>query len=356
MRAGEVFGFLGPNGAGKTTTIRMLLDLIRPSSGTAQVLGRDAQKDGVELRRLVGYVPGELALYGNLTGRENLRFLGSLRGGTDWPLVDELAERLTCDLARKVRELSTGNKRKVALIQAFMHRPDLLILDEPTSGLDPLVQHEFYGMLDEVRARGRAVFLSSHLLPEVQRVCDRVGFVRDGRLLAVEDVASIAGKAVHEIEITFTDGAGRRWFGALPGVSDLAIDGATVRFRLSGSFDPILKEAAAHSVLSLTSREPDLEDVFLAHYGDAGNGHRAKEGDGTAAGDPGAQRAEAPSAAGAGTGSRALGRKEEPCSVASSPKGSATSAARCSPGSWASRLTWRCSAPSSRRCTRAPAV
>jgi ABC-2 type transport system ATP-binding protein len=282
VRRGEVFGFLGPNGAGKTTTIRVLLDLIRPSSGSAQVLGLDTRSEGVELRRRIGYVPGELALYGPLTGRENLRFLGSLRGSVDWPLVDELAERLSCDLARKVRELSTGNKRKVALIQALMHRPDLLILDEPTSGLDPLVQHEFYGLLDEVRAEGRAVFLSSHLLPEVQRVCDRVAFVRDGRLLAVEDVAAIAGKAVHEVEITFADAPAAGRFGALPGVSDVAIDGATVRFRLSGSFDPILKEAAAHTVLSLTSREPDLEDVFLAHYGDTGNGQRAKEDDGPA--------------------------------------------------------------------------
>jgi ABC-2 type transport system ATP-binding protein len=281
VRAGEVFGFLGPNGAGKTTTIRVLLDLIRPSSGTARVLGRDAQRDGVELRRSVGYVPGELALYGHLTGAENLRFLAALRHGVDWKIVDTLAERLTCDLARKVRELSTGNKRKVALIQAFMHRPGLLILDEPTSGLDPLVQHEFYGMLDEVRAEGRAVFLSSHMLPEMQRVCDRVAFVRDGRLLAVEDVAAIAGKAVHEIEITFADAdvpAGQR-FAALPGVSDLAVEGATLRFRLSGPFDPILKEAAAHTVLSLTSREPDLEDVFLAYYGTTGSGGRGMDGD-----------------------------------------------------------------------------
>ena len=277
VRRGEVFGFLGPNGAGKTTTIRVLLDLIRPSSGSAHVLGLDTRSQGVQLRRKVGYVPGELALYGQLTGRENLRFLGALRGEVDWPLVDELAERLSCDLTRKVRELSTGNKRKVALIQAFMHRPDLLILDEPTSGLDPLVQHEFYGLLEEVRAEGRAVFLSSHMLPEVQRICDRVAFVRDGRLLAVEDVATIAGKAVHEIEITFGDASAAGRFGALPGVSDVAIDGATVRFRLSGSFDPILKEAAAHSVLSFTSREPDLEDVFLAHYGDSGDGHRATE-------------------------------------------------------------------------------
>jgi ABC-2 type transport system ATP-binding protein len=279
VRRGEVFGFLGPNGAGKTTTIRVLLDLIRPSSGSAQVLGLDTRSQGIELRRRVGYVPGELALYGRLTGRENLRFLGALRGSVDWPLVDELAERLACDLTRKVRELSTGNKRKVALIQAFMHRPDLLILDEPTSGLDPLVQHQFYGMLDEARAEGRAVFLSSHQLPEVQRVCGRVAFVRDGRLLAVEDVAAVAGKAVHEVEITFAEAPAVGPFSVLPGVSDLSLVGETLRFKLSGTFDPVLKEAAAHTVVSLSSREPDLEDVFLAYYGDSGNGRRSKDGE-----------------------------------------------------------------------------
>lgn len=279
VRMGEVFGFLGPNGAGKTTTIRVLLDLIRPSSGSAHLLGLDTRSQGIEARRRIGYVPGELALYGRLTGRENLRFLGSLRGRVDWPLVDELAERLSCDLTRKVRELSTGNKRKVALIQAFMHRPDLLILDEPTSGLDPLVQHQFYSMLDEVRAGGRAVFLSSHQLPEVQRVCSRVAFVRDGRLLAVEDVAAVAGKAVHEVEITFAEAPAVDRFRVLPGVSDLSLIGATLRFKLSGPFDPVLKEAAAHTVVSLSSREPDLEDVFLAYYGDSGDGRRSKDGE-----------------------------------------------------------------------------
>jgi ABC-2 type transport system ATP-binding protein len=307
VRKGEVFGFLGPNGAGKTTTIRMLLDLIRPSSGSAHVLGLDTSTQGVQLRRSVGYVPGELALYGHLTGKENLRFLGSLRGSIDWSLVDELAERLSCDLARKVRELSTGNKRKVAIIQAFMHRPELLILDEPTSGLDPLVQHEFYALINEVVAGGRAVFLSSHQLPEVQRVCDRVAFVRDGRLLAVEGVAAVAGKAVHEIEITFADAPAADRFGALPGVSGMAADGATLRFKLSGPFDPVLKEAAAHTVLSLTSREPDLEDVFLAYYGDAGNGGRGADGDRPvkATGARGRFRRRAPAAGSAGRGHHA---------------------------------------------------
>ena len=165
VRTGEVFGFLGPNGAGKTTTIRVLLDLIRPTSGRALVLGRDSRRETLAIQARSGYLPGELSLYPNLTGRETLRYLANLRGGVDWDYVAELTERLDCDLERKVADLSTGNKRKIGLIQAFMHRPELLILDEPTSGLDPLVQHEFYHLLDEARDAGQTVFLSSHVLP-----------------------------------------------------------------------------------------------------------------------------------------------------------------------------------------------
>ena len=200
-----MFGFLGPNGAGKTTTIRVLLDLIRPTSGRALVLGRDSRRETLAIQARSGYLPGELSLYPNLTGRETLRYLANLRGGVDWDYVAALTERLDCDLERKVADLSTGNKRKVGLIQAFMHRPELLILDEPTSGLDPLVQHEFYHLLDEARDAGQTVFLSSHVLPEVQRVCDRVAFVREGELVAVEDVAELMGRAVREIEVVFAE-------------------------------------------------------------------------------------------------------------------------------------------------------
>ncbi len=181
VRTGEVFGFLGPNGAGKTTTIRLLLDLIRPTAGRALVLGRDSHRDTLAIQARSGYLPGELSLYPNLTGRETLRYLANLRGGADWDRVTELCDRLDCDLGRKVADLSTGNKRKLGLVQAFMHRPELLILDEPTSGLDPLVQHEFYALVDGARDAGQTVFLSSHVLPEVQRVCDRVAFIREGR-------------------------------------------------------------------------------------------------------------------------------------------------------------------------------
>jgi ABC-2 type transport system ATP-binding protein len=184
VEAGEVFGYLGPNGAGKTTTIRLLLDLIRPTRGTARLFGLDARRDGTAARRRIGYLPGELALDPRMTGRNALGLLGRLRGPVDWPEVQRLAERLGCDLSRRVGALSHGNRQKLGLIQAFMHRPELLVLDEPTLGLDPLVQHEFYLMVEEARAAGRTVFISSHVLPEVERLCDRVAIIRAGRLAA----------------------------------------------------------------------------------------------------------------------------------------------------------------------------
>ena len=269
VRTGEVFGFLGPNGAGKTTTIRVLLDLIRPTAGRVLVLGRDSRRETLAIQARSGYLPGELSLYPNLTGRETLRYLASLRGGVDWDYVAALTERLDCDLERKVADLSTGNRRKIGLIQAFMHRPELLILDEPTSGLDPLVQHEFYHLLDEVRDAGQTVFLSSHVLPEVQRVCDRVAFVREGRLVAVEDVAELMGRAVREIEVVFAEPVPPSSFENVPGVTRVLADGkdaTTLRLTVTGSLDPAVKALAAHPVVDLISQLPDLEDVFMTFY------------------------------------------------------------------------------------------
>jgi beta-exotoxin I transport system ATP-binding protein len=274
VRTGEVFGFLGPNGAGKTTTIRVLLDLIRPTSGRALVLGRDSHRETLAIQERSGYLPGELSLYPDLTGRETLRYLANLRGGVDWDYVAALTERLDCDLDRKVADLSTGNKRKVGLIQAFMHRPELLILDEPTSGLDPLVQHEFYHLLDEARDAGQTVFLSSHVLPEVQRVCDRVAFVREGQLVAVEDVAELTGKAVREIEVVFASPVSPATFEGIPGVTGISADGkdrSTLRLTVTGSLDPVVKKLGEYPVVDLLSRLPDLEDVFMTFYaGDHG--------------------------------------------------------------------------------------
>jgi ABC-2 type transport system ATP-binding protein len=270
--AGEVFGFLGPNGAGKTTTLRLFLDLIRPTSGRALVLGRDSHRDTLAIQARSGYLPGELSLYPNLTGQEMLRYLANLRGGVDWSVVTLLCDRLDCDLTRKVADLSTGNKRKLGLIQAFMHRPELLILDEPTSGLDPLVQHEFYALVDEARDAGQTVFLSSHVLPEVQRVCDRVAFIREGELIALEDVSSLTGKAVREIEVVFAAPVPAAAFEGVAGVSDVTANGqgpASLRFTVTGSLDPVVKKLSEFPVLDLTSRLPDLEDVFMTFYAEA---------------------------------------------------------------------------------------
>jgi ABC-2 type transport system ATP-binding protein len=267
VEAGAVFGFLGPNGAGKTTTIRLLLDLIRPTSGQAQILGLDTRRDSVAIRRRIGYLPGEYTLYPRLTGAETLEYLGNLRGGVDRAKVKGLAERLDFDLARRAGDLSTGNKRKLGLIQAFMHEPELLILDEPTGGLDPLVQREFYRMVDEAHEGGQTVFLSSHVLPEVERVCERVGFVREGRLIAVEDVADLGERAVHRIEIEFAGPAPKDEFAALDEVKDLVVNEQRLTFTARGRLDAVVKAAARHEVVALTSHEPDLEDLFLTYYG-----------------------------------------------------------------------------------------
>ncbi len=288
--AGEVFGFLGPNGAGKTTTLRLFLDLIRPTSGRALVLGRDSHRETLAIQARSGYLPGELSLYPALTGQETLRYLANLRGGVDWDVVTSLCERLDCDLTRKVADLSTGNKRKLGLIQAFMHRPELLVLDEPTSGLDPLVQHEFYALVDEARDAGQTVFLSSHVLPEVQRVCDRVAFIREGELIALEDVASLTGRAVRELEIVFAAPVPAAAFAGVPGVTDVSVNGkgaATLRLTVAGSLDPVVKKLSQYPVLDLTSRLPDLEDVFMTFYADADEADAAEAEEAEAA--PGAR-------------------------------------------------------------------
>ena len=266
VNEGEVFGFLGPNGAGKTTTIRLVLDLIRPSSGTARVFSLDARRDATLIHARTGYMPGELALYNGLTGAEMLRFAANLRGGVDWGYVEGLAERLDCDLSRPIGTLSTGNKHKVGLIHALMHRPELLILDEPTSGLDPIVQAEFHRVLDEVRAEGRTVFLSSHILPEVESVCDRVGIIREGRLVTVLQVEALKESALNDLEFHFAAEVSADEFASLPGVREVTVEGAVVRCTVVGSVDAVVKAAARHEVLDVISHERDLEQVFLAYY------------------------------------------------------------------------------------------
>jgi ABC-2 type transport system ATP-binding protein len=266
---GEVFGFLGPNGAGKSTTMRLLLDLIRPTSGSARVLGLDTRKDSVEIRRRIGFLPGDLALYPKLTGRAVLDYLGQLRGGVDPRVRDLLAERFDADLDRPVRQLSTGNRQKLGLIQAFMHEPELLILDEPIAGLDPLVQQSFHSLLQEVSAEGRTVFLSSHTLSEVERVTQRLAILRQGRLVVVDSLENLRKVAVQRIEIEFAEHVPAEEFRALPGVKDVEAKELTLTIGFEGSADAVVKAAAAHQVRAIRPREDDLEDIFLRYYREA---------------------------------------------------------------------------------------
>ena len=270
VRRGEVFGYLGPNGAGKTTTIRMLLDHIRPTSGSATVFGMDCRAESVSIKQRLGYLPGEFSLYDSMTGDEVLTYMANLRGGVDWEYTRDIADRLDANLGRKFSQLSRGNKQKVGLIQAFMHKPELIVLDEPTGGLDPLVQQAFYEMIDEVKADGRTVFFSSHNLPEVERVCDRVAFIRGGRLIAVEDVNDIVQKAFHRFEARIEDDFTAEEFESLPGVTAVGVSGDTLTFDVIGSPDAVVKTLARHSVSKLFTHESALEDVFLAYYSEGG--------------------------------------------------------------------------------------
>lgn len=270
VRVGEVFGFLGPNGAGKTTTIRTILDEIRPTSGKATILGMDSHAQSVELRHHIGYVPGDLAMYPNLTGRDTITYFANLRGGVDWDYVESLADRLDADLSKKVGDLSSGNRQKVGLIQAFMNKPAVLIMDEPSSGLDPLVQREFQKMMREVVADGRTVFLSSHTLSEVQRIADRVGIIRHGRLIAVEGVADLRSKAIRTVTMVFAEPVNGTEFSGVPGVREVTVDNQHVSVSFDGQMAELLKVATnGHQLLDISTQEADLEEIFLTYYEEA---------------------------------------------------------------------------------------
>lgn len=265
---GEVFGFLGPNGAGKTTMIRTVLDLIRPTNGRASILGMDSHESAVEIRRHVGYLPGDLALYPNLTGQETLTYFANLRGGVDWSYVDELADRFNSDLSKKVSDYSSGNRQKVGLIQAFMSKPEVLILDEPSTGLDPLVQQDFQALLRETAAEGRTVFLSSHTLSEVERVAHRVGIIRQGRLVVVEAVDELKSKAIRRLEMQFGSPVDEAVFRGVDGVHDVTAEGTRVSVSFKGEIATLLRAAMAHDLVNLNSDEADLEEIFLNYYRD----------------------------------------------------------------------------------------
>ena len=276
--AGTIFGFLGPNGAGKSTTIRTILDFLRPTEGSVEVFGFDSRRGAVEIHRRCGYLPGDLQLFGRLTGRDHLELLGRARGGARSALVDDLVERFSMELDRKVAELSKGNRQKIGLLLAFAHEPELLILDEPTSGLDPLMQEQFHQLLREIAAEGRTVVLSSHSLDEVQRVADTVALIRDGRLVVTDTIAHLQAQVPVTVVLTFDGPVPASTFSDLPGVRDVSVEGATATLRVVGDADPVVKAAAAHHTLSVVARPADLEELFLGYY----SGAEAAAGDGRA--------------------------------------------------------------------------
>jgi ABC-2 type transport system ATP-binding protein len=263
VRQGEVFGFLGPNGAGKTTTIRCLLDLLRPTAGRVTVLGLDPRRDGIALRGRLAYMPGELRLPEQMTAAGLAAAIGRLRGSLDERRRDELAGRLDLDLGRRVRDLSSGNRRKVALLLAFLADAELLVLDEPTNGLDPLMQREFLGLVREARERGTTVFLSSHVLSEVQRAADRVAVLRKGKVLALGSVEELRRRARQRVEVWFEGSPPAEELATLPGLLDATVDEHRFAAVLAGPIQPLLDVLARHPVVGLLVEEPDLEEAFL---------------------------------------------------------------------------------------------
>jgi ABC-2 type transport system ATP-binding protein len=267
VKRGEVFGFLGPNGAGKTTMIRTILDLIHPTRGRAEILGMDSHDHAVEIRNHVGYLPSDLSMYPNLTGRDMITYFSNLRGGVDRKYVDDLASRLQADLSKKVGDLSSGNRQKVGLILTFMNRPQVLIMDEPSTGLDPLMQREFQMMMREVAEEGRTVFLSSHTLSEVQRVADRVGIIRSGHLVDVEFVDDLRSKAIRKVELQFDGPVDASTFESVPGVRDVEVASHHATMSFDGKMDTLLRKATEHyTLVDVTTQEADLEEIFLEYY------------------------------------------------------------------------------------------
>ena len=265
---GEVFGFLGTNGAGKTTTMRVLMGLLRPTAGFATIGGLDCWRYSTEVKRLVGYLPGEYSFDPELTGAQIIAYLGHLRGGVEQGYVRQLVERLGLDPGKRFRAYSRGNKQKVGLVQAFMHRPRLLILDEPTSGLDPLNQQEFYALLSEVHADGRTIFLSSHNLAEVEHTCERVGIIREGRLVTVDEVVALKQIKQHDVDLSFARPASPEWFTRLPGVRNvqLGLSLRELRLAVQGELHEVIKAAAEHDATNIVTHEPSLEEIFLRFY------------------------------------------------------------------------------------------
>ena len=267
IHAGEVFGFLGPNGAGKTTTIRTLLGLVHPTGGSATVFGLDSEAESTQIRARLGNLPGDYAYDPRMSGREIVSLFAELRGLPDQGRAPELAERFEADLDRPLGELSRGNRQKIGLIQALFHAPELLLLDEPTSSLDPLMQEEFLSFLAEERDRGVTVFLSSHELDETERACDRVGIIREGSLVAIEDVGEVTGRSFRHVALEFAEVVDSAEFSRIDGVSDLEQSGTRITFKAAGGLDAVIKAAARHTVTDVELIRPSLEEVVLTYYG-----------------------------------------------------------------------------------------
>ncbi len=267
VRTGEVFGFVGPNGAGKSTTIRCILDLLRPTSGEIRIFGREPRRDGAELRERIAYVPGELRLPERLTGRQFLKSIGRLRSRFDHSRLEDLAARFKLELDRSIRNLSSGNRRKVSVLSAFLSDADLFILDEPTGGLDPLMQHEFLKLVRERRTAGATVFLSSHILSEVQSVADRLAVLRSGKIVAEGTVNDIRGLARQRVEVWFETDA-PPGLAALPGIGQPAVEGRRFTAVLTGSARPLIDALGGQPISSILIQEPDLEEAFLGLYED----------------------------------------------------------------------------------------
>jgi ABC-2 type transport system ATP-binding protein len=268
IQEGEVFGFLGPNGAGKTTTMRTLMGLLRGNLGSVTIGGLDCWTQSTEVNSLVGYLPGEFSFDPGLRGAQIIEYLGHLRGGVDQAYLRSLVERLGLDPSKRFREYSHGNKQKLGLVQAFMHQPRLLILDEPTSGLDPLNQQEFYQMVAEIHAEGRTVFLSSHILPEVEQTCDRVAIIREGRLVTIDHVSALKAIRQRDVEIAFAGPASVEWFKQAADVTKVAqgADERTLQLVVQGDLEQIIQIAGQHGATNIATHEPSLEEAFLRFY------------------------------------------------------------------------------------------
>tara|TARA_Y100000590_G_scaffold116318_1_gene132788 strand:+ start:23336 stop:24229 length:894 start_codon:yes stop_codon:yes gene_type:complete len=266
VKKGEIFGYLGPNGAGKTTTMRMLLDFIRPTSGTSTIFGLDTKENSLALRHRIGYLPTAPALYGDITGKQFFEYCANLKGGCDWDYVRELIQRMECDIDRPIDTLSHGNKQKLAIVRALMHRPELVILDEPTTGLDPLIQNEFEKILRETTEQGNSVIFSSHILSEVEELCDRVAIIREGTLVAVEQIADLKSKQVRRIEMSFGNNIRSELFEGIDGVKNIIINENKLKCDIVGSLDSLVKVVATQHILDIRTEEPALEDIFLAYY------------------------------------------------------------------------------------------